>query len=154
MEVTGSSVHRYDFLTVNFFQDEILNPRPDLTKPRYSHFLRYRRRYRPEPWKIHRKAIYLTNSCSVLFMHYCIGKVPDTASKNIRVDSELGLLFHYRDTMCWNVPFNVPIIDEKKCIEVNAKKGNITQDDSILRLEEDLLRSIEYTLRRLDMALQ
>ncbi len=152
IESETDSVHSYKFRNVNFVQDEFLNPNPDLSKPGYSHFLRYRRRFGAEMKRVHRKAIYLAKSCSVMFVHFCVGIVPGTPKKSIAVDEELGTLNHYRITNCWNVRERRPARDREECLEINSHRGNLTQDDSMLAFEEALLRNIEPKLRVLGMA--
>ncbi len=143
--------HSFKVRTISFVRDEILNPQPDLSKPSYSHFLRYRRRYRLEPWYEHRKAIFLTRSCSVLFMHHCVGTVRGTPSTSVMVDPDLALMHHYRDTSCWSVLANVPMATVDECIASNAKKGKLMLDDSILRFENEILANMRSKMKAIGL---
>ncbi len=153
IETEKDGVHSYQFRTVDFVQDELLNANPDLSKPGYSHFLRYRHRFGVEGKKVHRKAIYLTKSCSVMFVHFCVGKVPGTPANSIAVEPEMATLNHYRDTSCWHVGRNRPARSKQECLEINAARGNLTQDDSILSFEKELSRNIASKLLLLKMSL-
>ncbi len=61
----------YKFKTVNFLSEPGYDLRPDLSKPWYTHYLRYRWGLPVRSIGIHPKIIFNPRACKTLFVHRC-----------------------------------------------------------------------------------
>ncbi len=68
-ELKSTPVGSYLFQTVDFLSEPGYDPRPDLSKPWYTHYLRYRWGLPVRSHGIHAKIIFNPRACKALFVH-------------------------------------------------------------------------------------
>ncbi len=92
--------HRVSFRHGFFVTEKSFVAKPDLTKPAYSYFLRYRYRAPFRSDRVyHMKSIFVADRCLQAFNHYCDLHFEANNKKvgEIFVDTNIAYLHHYRD---------------------------------------------------------
>ena len=139
----GATSHRsYTFRNIYFFLDQP----PDERMSRHLATMRYRRRLPPSPEGVSIKSIIDPQECTNMHNHYCWGytaKAHTTIGGEIAVDPKIAANQHYKK--CHFDSYN------RKIGMCAAILQNVTNDDTMLRFKEPLIRSVNVQLRKLKM---
>ena len=139
--MTSTSVGLYTFQTVNFLSEPGYDPRPDLSKPWYTHYLRYRWGLPVRRFSTHPKVIFNPRVCKALFVHRC-AKL-DSTYREVRVDITTGFLSHHKDRYCVG-----KAIREDLCSSPHLR----TLYDGVLKYETLLVKSVNDKLHHLGLS--
>ena len=135
----------YMFETVNFLSEPGYDPRPDLSKPWYTHYLRYRFGLPVHSSGIHAKIIFNPRACKALFVHRC-SELQRSFVKVIVKDTT-ALLNHHKTTYCTDRRLR-RLPDNRLCLSPHLR----SLYDGVLKYETLLVKSVTDRLHHLGLS--